>query len=150
MYNIDSSEGDDSSDEEGAASNEKDDFETNRPVVLLSEEDRDALTKKTKRTTSGPPSKPGVVFLGRIPHGFYEKEMRAYFSQFGEVTRLRLSRNKKVRSQLADYIIVHILLMGPVFRRGSPSITLLSNSQQRKRRKLWPRQWIITYYITTS
>lgn len=36
-----------------------------------------------------------VVYLGRIPHGFYEKEMKAYFSQFGKVTRLRLSRNKK-------------------------------------------------------
>ncbi|GJN87318.1 hypothetical protein Rhopal_000266-T1 [Rhodotorula paludigena] len=39
--------------------------------------------------------KAGVVYLGRIPHGFYEDEMRSYFSQFGEVTRLRLSRNKQ-------------------------------------------------------
>lgn len=38
---------------------------------------------------------PGIIYLGRIPHGFYEHEMRAYFSQFGAVTRLRLSRNKK-------------------------------------------------------
>lgn len=38
----------------------------------------------------------GVLYLGRIPHGFYEAEMKAYFSQFGDVTRLRLSRNKKV------------------------------------------------------
>lgn len=30
----------------------------------------------------------------RIPHGFYEDQMRAYFSQFGEITRLRLSRNR--------------------------------------------------------
>ena len=30
----------------------------------------------------------------RIPHGFYEHPMRAYFSQFGEITRLRLSRNR--------------------------------------------------------
>lgn len=37
----------------------------------------------------------GVVYLGHIPHGFYEKEMRGYFSQFGEVTRVRLSRSKK-------------------------------------------------------
>ena len=36
-----------------------------------------------------------VVYLGRIPHGFYENEMRAFFSQFGKITRLRLSRNKK-------------------------------------------------------
>ncbi|TPX10992.1 uncharacterized protein E0L32_008029 [Thyridium curvatum] len=37
----------------------------------------------------------GVVYISRIPHGFYEHEMRAYLSQFGEITRLRLSRNKK-------------------------------------------------------
>lgn len=30
----------------------------------------------------------------RIPHGFYEHQMRAYFSQFGEITKLRLSRNR--------------------------------------------------------
>lgn len=38
----------------------------------------------------------GVVYLGRIPYGFFEEQMLEYFSQFGEVTRLRLARNKKV------------------------------------------------------
>lgn len=37
-----------------------------------------------------------MIYLGRIPHGFFEAQMRAYFAQFGTVTRLRLSRNKKV------------------------------------------------------
>jgi nucleolar protein 15 len=37
----------------------------------------------------------GVVYLSRIPHGFYEEQMRAYFSQFGEITRLRMARNKR-------------------------------------------------------
>jgi nucleolar protein 15 len=37
----------------------------------------------------------GVVYIGRIPHGFYEHEMRQYFKQFGPISRLRLSRNKK-------------------------------------------------------
>ncbi|CAI9720746.1 FHA domain-interacting nucleolar phosphoproteinphosphoprotein-like-like [Octopus vulgaris] len=36
----------------------------------------------------------GVVYLGRIPYGFFENQMRAYFSQFGKVTRLRLSRSR--------------------------------------------------------
>ncbi|KAL1957149.1 hypothetical protein VTO42DRAFT_6292 [Malbranchea cinnamomea] len=40
------------------------------------------------------PEEPGVVYVSRIPHGFYEHEMRAYFSQFGTITRLRLSRNR--------------------------------------------------------
>lgn len=37
---------------------------------------------------------PGTIYLGRIPHGFYEHQMRSYFSQFGTIKRLRLSRNK--------------------------------------------------------
>lgn len=37
----------------------------------------------------------GVIYIGRVPHGFYEHEMRQYFSQFGPISRLRLSRNKK-------------------------------------------------------
>jgi nucleolar protein 15 len=37
----------------------------------------------------------GVVYLGHIPFGFFEDQMRGFFSQFGVVTQLRLSRNKK-------------------------------------------------------
>jgi len=37
----------------------------------------------------------GVVMIGNIPHGFYEKEMFGYFSQFGKVLRLRISKNRK-------------------------------------------------------
>lgn len=55
----------------------------------------------------------GVIYLGHIPFGFYEDEMRGFFAQvmthcsaqsrnslglcvqFGEVTRVRLSRSKK-------------------------------------------------------
>ncbi|GAA5861235.1 hypothetical protein JCM8547_008528 [Rhodosporidiobolus lusitaniae] len=48
---------------------------------------------KEKKEKKAPKS--GTVYLGRIPKGFYEEEMRSYFSQFGEVTRLRLSRNKQ-------------------------------------------------------
>jgi len=39
--------------------------------------------------------RPRVLYVGHVPHGFYEEQMRAYFGQFGDVTRLRLSRNKK-------------------------------------------------------
>ncbi|KAG7392211.1 MKI67 FHA domain-interacting nucleolar phosphoprotein [Phytophthora boehmeriae] len=36
-----------------------------------------------------------VIYLGRIPHGFYEKQMLGFFKQFGVVRRVRLSRNKR-------------------------------------------------------
>ena len=37
----------------------------------------------------------GVVYLSHLPYGFFEEEMKGFFKQFGEVTRLRLSRNPK-------------------------------------------------------
>ncbi|KAK9472630.1 uncharacterized protein V1510DRAFT_416463 [Dipodascopsis tothii] len=53
-------------------------------------------TKKTKKEKKAArEEKPGVIYIGRIPHGFYEEQMRGYFSQFGDITRLRMSRNKK-------------------------------------------------------
>ena len=42
-----------------------------------------------------------MVYVGHIPHGFYEEEMKKYFSQFGTVKRLKLSRSKKVSVQAA-------------------------------------------------
>merc|ERR1719427_397725 len=41
----------------------------------------------------------GVIFLGDVPHGFYEKEMKRFFSQFGKVDRIRVARNKRGKSR---------------------------------------------------
>ncbi|XP_016577894.2 MKI67 FHA domain-interacting nucleolar phosphoprotein-like [Capsicum annuum] len=40
-------------------------------------------------------NKATVLYIGRIPHGFYENEMEGFFKQFGTVKRLRIARNKK-------------------------------------------------------
>ena len=58
---------------------------------ITASSDKSAVVKK------GPVILPGagVIYLSRIPHGFYEDQMRAYFSQFGEITRLRMARNKR-------------------------------------------------------
>ncbi|KAH7868876.1 uncharacterized protein C8R40DRAFT_1006314, partial [Lentinula edodes] len=37
----------------------------------------------------------GVLYLGHLPHGFYKDQLKGYFSQFGNVTQLQISRNKK-------------------------------------------------------
>ncbi|KAK9373383.1 uncharacterized protein V1513DRAFT_449453 [Lipomyces chichibuensis] len=59
-------------------------------------EDTESSTKsKKKGKSSDDGDKAGVLYIGRIPHGFYESQMRGYFSQFGDILRLRLSRNKK-------------------------------------------------------
>ncbi len=54
---------------------------------------RQKTAKKSKALPKGEGS--AVVYLGHIPHGFYEDQMRGFFSQFGEIKRLRLSRSKK-------------------------------------------------------
>ena len=51
--------------------------------------------KSSETTQEEAAEERGVVYLSRIPHGFYENEMRKYFSQFGTVTRLKLFRSKK-------------------------------------------------------
>eukprot|EP00168_Porphyra_purpurea_P004982 TRINITY_DN1600_c0_g2_i2.p1 TRINITY_DN1600_c0_g2~~TRINITY_DN1600_c0_g2_i2.p1 ORF type:complete len:269 (+),score=87.91 TRINITY_DN1600_c0_g2_i2:190-996(+) len=37
----------------------------------------------------------GVVYIGHLPHGFYEEQLRGFFSQFGTVQRVKVARSKK-------------------------------------------------------
>ena len=37
----------------------------------------------------------GGIYIGRLPDVFQEPELQKYVDQFGDITRLRLSRNKK-------------------------------------------------------
>ena len=56
------------------------------------------LAKKAKKAAAlsvNVPTKPGTIYLGHIPHGFFEPQMQDYFSQFGTISRLRLSRNRR-------------------------------------------------------
>ncbi|KAI0513218.1 RNA-binding domain-containing protein [Xylaria bambusicola] len=52
------------------------------------------VSKQVTKSSETDNSEPGVVYVGRIPRGFYEHQMREYFSQFGDVSRIRMSRNK--------------------------------------------------------
>ncbi|MCJ1280493.1 hypothetical protein MMC21_008322 [Puttea exsequens] len=79
------SEGDDAPTGEG--------FQEGQPLPKIPEAKQTA--KKLKAIKKDVNEQPGVIYVGRIPHGFHEHEMRQYFSQFGEINRLRLSRNKK-------------------------------------------------------
>lgn len=53
------------------------------------------IRKKTGVNEHDPDTKPGTVHLSRLPHGFFEPQMRAYLEQFGTITHLRLARNRK-------------------------------------------------------
>jgi len=39
----------------------------------------------------------GVIFIKDFPHGFYEKQMFEFFSQFGHIKKCRVSRSAKTR-----------------------------------------------------
>ena len=70
----------------------------------VEEEDKEAFLSVTDKSKDGEiPKVPsysarknrGVVYISHIPHGFYEKQMRDFFAQFGSVTNLRLGRSSK-------------------------------------------------------
>ncbi|GAA6063780.1 hypothetical protein JCM10212_005569 [Sporobolomyces blumeae] len=85
-------DGADSSDEdEDVEEEDKKQFKVAELPQVKGDSIQKKLEAKAERKKN---AKTGTVYLGRIPHGFHEAEMKSYFSQFGEVTRLRLSRNK--------------------------------------------------------
>lgn len=47
----------------------------------------------------------GIIYVGHVPHGFYEQEMRAFFKQFGIVTRVKMCWSEKTgRSKGYGYV----------------------------------------------
>ncbi|XP_067843230.1 MKI67 FHA domain-interacting nucleolar phosphoprotein [Heptranchias perlo] len=51
--------------------------------------------QKMQRMKNQPKLTSGVIYLGHIPNGFFEPQIKKYFSQFGTVLRVRLARSKK-------------------------------------------------------
>ncbi|XP_062390939.1 MKI67 FHA domain-interacting nucleolar phosphoprotein-like [Sardina pilchardus] len=49
--------------------------------------------KKRRKTPAA--LAPGVIYVGHIPRGLFEPQIRSYFQQFGKILRMRLSRSKK-------------------------------------------------------
>jgi nucleolar protein 15 len=47
----------------------------------------------TSRSTPPPPPPPTTA--SHLPHGFYEKQLLGFFSQFGRVSRVRVARSKR-------------------------------------------------------
>ncbi|WVQ97030.1 hypothetical protein IAU59_004140 [Kwoniella sp. CBS 9459] len=99
IHGFSSSDGEaDSSDDESdvedlavAAAGRKVDM-SSLPMVAKDDKSVQARLKKAAKKKGEPK---GTIFLSRIPHGFYEEQMKEYFSQFGDVSRLRLARNRK-------------------------------------------------------
>lgn len=50
---------------------------------------------KRNKSSKGSRLSPGVIYVGHLPRGLFEPQLKSYFEQFGKVLRLRLSRSKK-------------------------------------------------------
>jgi len=78
---------------------DEDDDEEEEAGEAEAEPEPKRRTKAHRLEDGGLEAKPketrGVVYLGHIPNGFFEPQMLKYFSQFGKVSRMRLSRSKK-------------------------------------------------------
>ncbi|CAX40616.1 RNA-binding protein, putative [Candida dubliniensis CD36] len=94
--NINGLSDDDDDDEEDEDESKKKQIKANKSghsvnkIIKTSEE-----TTGTSTTTKTTKSKSGVIYIGRLPSGFQESELKTYFSQFGDVINLKLARNKK-------------------------------------------------------
>lgn len=68
----------------------------NEEIKGLQDSRKHVIIKPSKKVDiSKTKDKKGIIYLGRIPNEFEEPEMQKYFEQFGPITRLKLSRNKK-------------------------------------------------------
>jgi len=67
------------------------------PIVFkeatLTSSEKKKLKKQKRNLNRRVKTEHGFVYLGHIPHGFFETEIKSYFSQFGRVVRLRLARS---------------------------------------------------------
>jgi nucleolar protein 15 len=90
-----------SDDGEDSSDDDDDEGVDSAPIDLgklptIAKDDETVKRKLDKAKKNGnPDGEKGVISISRLPHGFYEDQLRAYFSQFGDVSRLRVARNKK-------------------------------------------------------
>jgi len=53
------------------------------------------VKKRPRKRGGGALLNPGVIYVGHLPNGLLEEQLKKYFQQFGSVNRLRLARSKK-------------------------------------------------------
>ncbi|XP_073330464.1 MKI67 FHA domain-interacting nucleolar phosphoprotein [Pagrus major] len=71
-----------------------------KELLALNPKQESEFKKKVQEAKKNQSSKglrltPGVIYVGHLPLGLFEPQLKTYFEQFGKVLRLRLSRSKK-------------------------------------------------------
>jgi len=63
--------------------------------LALEKKKQKEFTKKVAEINPDDDMKDGTIYIGHLPRGFYEEQIRGYFTQFGTVNKVRLARSKK-------------------------------------------------------
>jgi nucleolar protein 15 len=84
----------------GFSSDEEEEEDQGIDIATLPAPPVPAKDKKKRNSKGAAPeddteNTPGTIYIGRLPHGFFERQLRAYYSQFGTIKNLRLARNKR-------------------------------------------------------
>ena len=58
-------------------------------IPLPQKASKSGKRKRSAKSTDAADEMSGVLYVGHIPHGFYEDQMRGFFSQFGDVGAYR-------------------------------------------------------------
>lgn len=70
-----------------------------KSLLALNPQDDAEFQKKVQQVKARPKTTqsmtPGVIYVGHLPRGLFEPQLRAYFQQFGKVLRVKVSRSKK-------------------------------------------------------
>ena len=69
--------------------------ENSKPIKK--ETPRSKLTKRFNKLRLKPEhlKSRGIIYIGHLPKGFEEDELKKFFTQFGKITKTRVSRSKK-------------------------------------------------------
>lgn len=70
---------------------DEDESSTTHKIKKLDPKKRNQKEAKAEKTNE----LSGIIYVSRLPHGFHERELSKYFSQFGDLKEVRLARNKK-------------------------------------------------------
>ncbi|KAI8069353.1 hypothetical protein BC940DRAFT_297543 [Gongronella butleri] len=96
---------DDEDDQEDDDSSDDDDhIETNENVVSLDKKKPAKTQQKTPAKADDESDETGIVYVGRIPEAFVEADMIKYFQQFGDILKIRISKNKKGQSRHYGFV----------------------------------------------